>query len=238
MVSLPLSGLKTAGPGAALTLISSSRQARAHANKRQAVTPATVILEFSSSRIGLNAPSKAEGFPLPGAFLLRRHQQCPGAKFPPPLWRAPRNCQHDDRLADKTAGVAHTGSRNCLISKERPPRHNHAAGQQRFDGSVEPKNRHAGGTQKFRTARLRVRAATQSQHGAFFEFRGSAEGGAQLLGLHLTKFRFAEPFEKFRYGKAGGFFNARIEVNKAPRQLTSQQRPDSSLAGAHKACQA
>ena len=57
----------------------------------------------------------------------------------------------------------------------------------------------------------------------------------KLIGFDLAKCRFAEAFENLRNGKAGGFFDARIEIDEAPGQLTSQERADSGLAGAHEA---
>ena len=61
---------------------------------------------------------------------------------------------------------------------------------------------------------MRVGSATKSEYGVLLEFRCAAEGGAELAGFQLSKINFAQTLEYLRDGKAGGFFNAIVEIHK------------------------
>ena len=63
---------------------------------------------------------------------------------------------------------------------------------------------------------MRVRASAEGENGAFFHLRGAAKRGAELIGLDLPESRFAESFENLRDGQASRFFDAFIEIDKAP----------------------
>src|SRR5579883_3489401 len=120
-----------------------------------------------------------------------------------------------------------------FVAKERAAGHCHAAGEQNFDGRIEPEDGHGGGAKKFGAALLGVRAAAESENRAFAKFSGAAEGSAKLIGFELAKGRLAVTLEKLRDGDASGGFNAVIEVDKAPAKLAGQQSADSGLAGTH-----
>jgi hypothetical protein len=63
---------------------------------------------------------------------------------------------------------------------------------------------------------LRVGASAKRENGAFFHLRGAAKHGAKLIRLDLAESRFAESFENLRDGQASRFFDAFIEIDKAP----------------------
>jgi len=113
--------------------------------------------------------------------------------------------------------------------------HGHAAGQQNLDRRIEPKDGDPGVTQEFRAASLCVGAAAEGQDSALFVFGGASEGGAKLVGFELPESRLAVTLKELRYGDPGGFFDAIVEIDKAPGELASEQGTDCSLAGAHKA---
>ena len=60
----------------------------------------------------------------------------------------------------------------------------------------------------------------------------------KLLGFQRSKCWFAVSFEEFRDTQAGGFFDAVVEIDEAPRELTRQERPDCGLTGAHESGEA
>jgi hypothetical protein len=125
-----------------------------------------------------------------------------------------------------------------LITEERAAGHGHAAGKQNFERGIQPKNRSAGSAEEFRTAGLRVSAAAESEDGTFFVLGSSAECGAKLIGFRLAESRFAKALEDFGNGEADGFFDAFIEIDKAPCELAGEERSDGGLAGAHKSREA
>ena len=84
-----------------------------------------------------------------------------------------------------------------FVAEERAAGHGHAAGEQDFDGSVEPDDGNAGGAKKFGRALLGVSAAAEGEHDRFFEFEDAAERGAKLIGFDLAKGGFAEALENF-----------------------------------------
>lgn len=120
-----------------------------------------------------------------------------------------------------------------LIPEQRPARHGHAARKQNFDGSVQPNHRNAGIAQEFRGTGLRIGATAESENGGFVKFHGATEGGAQLIGFELAEGRFTVAFEKSRDGNAGSFFNALIEVDETPAELTSQACADGAFTRTH-----
>src|SRR5438046_5984914 len=67
-----------------------------------------------------------------------------------------------------------------FVAKERPASHGHATCQQGFDRRIEPDDRDALCSQKFRSAGLRVSATAQGEHGWLAEFKSAAERGPQL----------------------------------------------------------
>jgi len=80
---------------------------------------------------------------------------------------------------------------------------------------------------------LRVSAAAESEDGAFLEFEGATECGAELLGFELAKSGFAVAFEEFCDGDTGGFFDAVVEIDEAPGELASEEGADRGFARAH-----
>src|SRR5258708_37674248 len=121
----------------------------------------------------------------------------------------------------ETLGVkrAETG----FVAEKRAARHGHASREQSLEGGIQPQNRNARSAQKIGAARLRVGAAAKGKNGAFFQLRGAAEGGAELIRLDLAESRFTEAFEDLRNGQTGGFFDAVIQIDKAPRKLARQE---------------
>src|SRR5580704_12329841 len=126
----------------------------------------------------------------------------------------------------------------ALVAEKRPAGHGHAAREQDFDRRIQPDHRHACCTQKFRSADLRIGAAAKSEHDRFVKFENAPESCAQLVGLDLAKSRLAKALEDFGDAQPGSFFNAIVQVDKAPGQLTGKQRADGSFAGAHEAGEA
>jgi len=55
-------------------------------------------------------------------------------------------------------------------------------------------------------------------------FSGAAEGGTELIGFDLAERGLAEAFEDLRDFQAGRFFDAFIEIHKAPGKLTGEER--------------
>jgi hypothetical protein len=125
-----------------------------------------------------------------------------------------------------------------FVAEERAAGHGHAAGKKYFKRRIQPQDGSAGRAEKFGTAGLRVGAAAESENGAFFVLGSAAECGAKLIGLHLAKSGFAEALEYLRNGEPCGFFNAFIEIDKTPGELTGQERADGGLAGTHKSGEA
>src|SRR5215475_14232297 len=125
-----------------------------------------------------------------------------------------------------------------FIAKERAAGHCHTTRDERFDRGVEPNDWNVLRVEKFRRALLRVSSTAQSEHYRFFGFRGTAKNEAQLLCFKRTEGGLTKALEKLRDEKAGRFFNTIVEVNKAPCQLTSEERADGGLAGAHESGEA
>src|SRR5579859_2989007 len=165
------------------------------------------------------------------------------------LARASEDCQTQN-LGYNERGICRTlfpyttlfRSRNALrmqraearfIAEEGPAGHRHATGKKRIDRGIEPDDRDALCAKEFGSAWLGVSAAAQRENDGFLRFRHAAEHGAKLLGFQRSKCRFAVPFEKFGDAQASGFFNAVVEIDEAPRELTRQERPDCGLTGAH-----
>jgi hypothetical protein len=130
------------------------------------------------------------------------------------------------------------GSKTGLIAKQRPSGHDHTPGQEGIDGSVKPEDWRAGSAEEIGAAGLGVSTASQGENSAFPLFRGAAECGAQLICFDLAKGRLAQALEYFGNGEVRCFFNAGIQIDEAPSQLTGQQGSDGGLAGAHEACKA
>jgi len=120
-----------------------------------------------------------------------------------------------------------------FVAEERAARHGHAAGEQDVDGRIEPENGDPGVAKKIGAAGLRVGAAAESEDGAFLEFEGAAEGGAELLGFELAESGFAVAFEELRDGDAGGFFDTVVEIDEAPGELAREEGADRGFARAH-----
>jgi hypothetical protein len=121
-----------------------------------------------------------------------------------------------------------------FIAKERAAGHGHTAGKQKLDGRIEPQNRDAGVSQKFRAAGLSVSAASEREDGGFFKFGSAAQGCAQLIRFDLAKSRFAEALENLRDGKTGRLLDAFIQIDEAPRKLPREKSANGGLAGTHK----
>jgi len=122
-----------------------------------------------------------------------------------------------------------------FVAEKRAAGHSHATRKQNFDGRIQPQNRNARSAQKIGAARLRVSAAAERENGAFLQFRGAAEGGAKLICFDLAESRLAEAFEDLGNREAGGFFDAVIEIDKAPGKLPRQERANGGFAGTHEA---
>lgn len=125
-----------------------------------------------------------------------------------------------------------------FVAKERAAGHGHAAGEQDFDGSVEPDDGHAGGAEEFGRALLRVRAAAECEHDGLFHFENAAERGAKLVGFDLAECGFAEALEDFRDAHVRGGFDAVVEIDETPGKLAREEGADGGLAGAHEAGEA
>ena len=121
-----------------------------------------------------------------------------------------------------------------FIAKKRAPGHGHATREEDVERGVQPEDGRMRSTEKFGAAGLRVGSAAESEDGAFFVFGGASQGGAELIGFDLAESRLAESFEDLRDFQTSGFFDALIEIHKAPGKLAGEQRADGSLAGAHK----
>ena len=122
-----------------------------------------------------------------------------------------------------------------LVAEERATGHSHAAGEEDFGGGVEPNDRDAGGAEEFGGAGLGVGASAEGENDRFFQLLGATESSAELIGFHLAKGEFAKALENFRDTQAGRFFDAIIEIDKAPGELAGEESADSSFAGAHEA---
>jgi len=120
-----------------------------------------------------------------------------------------------------------------FVAEKGPAGHGHAAGEQYFDGRIEPQNGDAGASKKFRAAGLGVGTAAESEDSRFLEFGSAAQGGAQLIRFDLSKSRLAKALEELRDSQAGGLLDALIQVDEAPRELPCQERADGCLAGTH-----
>ena len=125
-----------------------------------------------------------------------------------------------------------------FVAKERTTGHGHAAGEEDFDGRVEPNHRHVCGAEKFGRALLGVGAAAEGEHDRFFEFEDATERGAELVGFDLAEGGFAETLENFRDAHVGGGFDAIVKIDEAPGELAGEERADGGLAGAHEAGEA
>src|SRR5215472_16469095 len=122
-----------------------------------------------------------------------------------------------------------------LVSEQRPAGHGHATGEQNFHGGIEPKNRDAGRAQKLGAAGLRVGAPTQGQDGSLFKLGSAPERRAKLARFELAEEWLAKALEDLRDGEAGSFFDALVEVDKAPRELAREERTNGGIAGTHEA---
>src|SRR5579872_686058 len=125
-----------------------------------------------------------------------------------------------------------------FVAEERAAGHGHAAGEQDFDGSIEPHHGDACGAAKFGSALLCVGAAAECEHDRFFQFEDAAESGAKLVGFNLAKGGFAEALKHLGDAHVGGGFDAVVEIDEAPGELAREKRADSGLAGAHEAGEA
>ncbi len=123
----------------------------------------------------------------------------------------------------------------ALIAEEWPAGHGHTAGEQNLDGRIEPEDSDAGTAEEFGAALLCVSASAESKNRAPFLLGGAAESSAKLIGFELPEGWFAVTLEELRDGDTSGFFDAIVEIDESPSELTSQQRSDSSFAGAHEA---
>lgn len=130
------------------------------------------------------------------------------------------------------------GAEAGLVAEERAAGHGHAAGEKDFDRRVEPDDGDAGGAEKFGRALLRVGAAAERQDDRLFLLEDAAERGAELVGFDLAKGLFAEAFENLGDAQVRGGFDAIVEIDEAPSELTREQGADRGLAGAHEAGEA
>jgi hypothetical protein len=130
------------------------------------------------------------------------------------------------------------GAETGFVAEQWAASHGHAAGEQNVDGRIEPQDGNTEIAKEFGAAGLRISAAAESQDGAFFVLGGSAESGAELISFELTEGRLAVAFKELRDGDTRGLLDAIVEVDKAPSELTGQQRANRSLAGAHEASKA
>jgi len=120
-----------------------------------------------------------------------------------------------------------------FIAEKRPAGPGHTTREEDVERRVQPEDGSVRSAKKIRAAGLRVGSAAEGEDGAFFVFGGPAQGGAKLIGFDLAESRLAEAFEDLRDFQASGFFDALIEIDKAPGKLTGEQRADGGLAGAH-----
>jgi hypothetical protein len=125
-----------------------------------------------------------------------------------------------------------------LVAEKRPASHSHAAAEQNIEGGVKPDDGDSGSAKKFGRAGLCVGAAAEREDQGFPMFDGATESGAELNGFDLAKRGLAEAFENFGNAEAGGFFNAIVQIDKTPGQLTRKQRAYRGFAGTHEAGQA
>ena len=125
-----------------------------------------------------------------------------------------------------------------FIAEEGPARHRHATGKKGIDRGIEPDDGDALCAKEFGSAWLSVSAAAQRENDGLLRLRDAAEHGPKLLGFQRSKCWFAVPFEKFGDAQASGLFNAVVQIDEAPRELTRQERPDSGLTGAHESGEA
>jgi len=125
-----------------------------------------------------------------------------------------------------------------FVAKERAAGHGHAAGKKNLERGIQPEDGSAGSAEELGAAGLRVSAAAEGEDGALLVLGSAAQGGAELIGFHLAESRFAEALEDFRNGEAGGFFDAFIEIDKTPGELTGEERADGGLAGTHESGEA
>ena len=125
-----------------------------------------------------------------------------------------------------------------FVAEKRTAGHGHAARQENFDGRIQPQNGSSGSAQKIGAALLRVSAATEGENGAFFELRSATERSAELVRFDLAESEFAESFENLGNGKAGGSFNAVIEIDKMPGEVPREEGANGGFARTHKTGQA
>src|ERR1700758_2152505 len=120
-----------------------------------------------------------------------------------------------------------------FVTKQRAAGHGHAAREQSFNRRIEPDDRNALRSQKFRRTRLGVSAAAECDYGRVAQFESAAEGGAEVRGFQQAEACFAMALEKFGDAQAGSVFNAVVEINEAPGELAGQLGAYSRLAGTH-----
>src|SRR5882724_680864 len=120
-----------------------------------------------------------------------------------------------------------------FIAEKRAPGHGHATREENVDGGDQPEDGSVRSAKEIRAAGLRVGSTAESEDGGFFVFGGTAHGGAELIGFDLAESRLAEALEDLRDFQASRFFNALIEIDKAPGELTREERADGGFAGAH-----
>src|SRR5262249_40020968 len=122
-----------------------------------------------------------------------------------------------------------------FVSEEWATGHGHTALEQDIDRRIEPEYGDAGVAHELRAAGLGVSAAAESEDGAFFLFSGAAESSAELVRFELAESEFAVTLEELRDGDACCFFDAIVEIDKAPSELACEQRADGGFAGTHEA---
>jgi hypothetical protein len=127
------------------------------------------------------------------------------------------------------------GSEARLVAEQRAAGHGHAASEQNIKGGIQPDHRDASRAKKFRRARLSVCSTAEREDGGFLVFSGTAESGAQLVRFHLAKGRLAQALEDFRDSEAGSLFDAIVQIDKAPSELTREEGANGCFAGTHEA---
>ena len=120
-----------------------------------------------------------------------------------------------------------------FIAEKRAAGHGHTTGEQDVCRRIEPKNGDTRAAEKLGAAGLGVGAATESDDGAFLEFGGATDHRAELVGFELAKGGLPVPLEKLRNGDAARLFDAVIQIDEAPGELTGKEHADGGFAGAH-----